>query len=841
MAPANNTLSIVIDVDDREAVQKLKGVDRALDDVRGTTTKAGESMSDFEQEVRKAIDADVQLITGTQQLATVTTQTTGTMATLRAGLNQMADAAGITYKNLGLLSSATLVASAAMAGWAIGRTVAEFFGLDKAIANTTARLIGWGNVAAQETGAKQDVINLAVKRGANAMITYASALEFNAKWFVEWQAKAKAMDDVAARIHAPQELADQMAKWNSEIDKVRSAGSLPALIAGINSHVISVKELSASYRISEGAINLFKQRLADEAKAHTTAKNETTKHKTELAQLTAEVRKVESGLFGLPAQLHTLGRAFDETKIDDFTNEVAKVEQNTRIAAFGFQGMVDSLKHVGTAAGHTQDELDHFAKFDFVGPIQRATKGPNGLEDLTRHFVELGQIAGGSLDGFTRGVGLFIANMQQMSQSTDGLKGDFKDLKKDWDDLSKSQKEAAIVMAGLSIAAAATDPKSKTGQTLSYASKGAQIGSIAGPYGTLIGAGVGAIVGALKVSQNEKEARTAFAAFQQQFGTLNQTITAVGKAYADMGLSGVRAEHDLRVALDATHHSAKDVEAALATINAVLNEQKQDAADLDAAIQKYGFSLEELGPKMQKQRLDEQATTILNDWRLLVASGIDLTTVNEHMASTMTDYLHQARLTGQEVPASMKPILQTMLDQGLLTDEAGTKITDLKDLGVAFSETMTQGFERVVQKLSELIDKLGLVPNALNAIPDHTVHIDYEYAPYNPPDYGSRGGLVTAAGIQHLAGGGRVLPFPGQPRGTDNIPIWASEGERLLSVRQNRAYEAGGGGDAKVLAELKAMRADTAAMRAEAARREATADRRFARAMRDETQKVARR
>jgi hypothetical protein len=118
---------------------------------------------------------------------------------------------------------------------------------------------------------------------------------------------------------------------------------------------------------------------------------------------------------------------------------------------------------------------------------------------------------------------------------------------------------------------------------------------------------------------------------------------------------------------------------------------------------------------MQKQKLDEQAKELANDWSLLVKSGIDVVTVDQKMASSTWDYLQMAKKTGQEVPAAMKPVIQSMIDQGVFTDENGKKITDMGQLGIKFSETMTAGFDRIVARLDALLGKLGVdLPKVLN-------------------------------------------------------------------------------------------------------------------------------
>jgi hypothetical protein len=184
----------------------------------------------------------------------------------------------------------------------------------------------------------------------------------------------------------------------------------------------------------------------------------------------------------------------------------------------------------------------------------------------------------------------------------------------------------------------------------------------------------------------------------------------------------------------------KDFETAAQKVTGVIgafaDEQAADAARLEAAIDKYGFAFEELGAKFQQTKLDERAKDLIEDWRVLVESGIDVSKVNEKMADAVSDFLKTAIKTGAQVPAAMRPILEQMVKQGTLTDAAGEKIESLEDTGVQFAETMTQGFDRVVAKLDELIGNLIGAGNALADIPDEkdiTIRVHYEYDD-EPPD-----------------------------------------------------------------------------------------------------------
>jgi hypothetical protein len=161
-------------------------------------------------------------------------------------------------------------------------------------------------------------------------------------------------------------------------------------------------------------------------------------------------------------------------------------------------------------------------------------------------------------------------------------------------------------------------------------------------------------------------------------------------------------------------------QAAQEKLDRFAREQEEDAERLEKAIEKYGFAWDELGKNIQQKKLDEQAKDLIEDWRVLIEAGVDLGKVNAKMSDHIEEYLKLAKQTGAEVPAAMRPMLQKMIESGVLTDANGKKIEHLEDLGVTFAQTMTQGFDRIVEKLEELIRKIGGVGDALDDIPDVT-------------------------------------------------------------------------------------------------------------------------
>ncbi len=354
----------------------------------------------------------------------------------------------------------------------------------------------------------------------------------------------------------------------------------------------------------------------------------------------------------------------------------------------------------------------------------------------------------------------------------------------------------------------------------------------------MIIAGIAGAVSAIKtlfggLSADVKKARADVAEYEKSFGGVQNMIAAVSLAFAETGRSGADAELALKNLWNSSQQGAEATKRAIDELNAVLNEQKQDAADLKAAIAEYGFTIEQLGPAMQKQQLTEQAVTLMNQFRLLAGSGIDVGLVVEKMSGKLNDYLNLSIKTGTEVPESMRPIIQKMIEMGTWTDANGVKITDLSATGLTFSETMTQGFDRIVQKLEEVINKIAGASGAINAIPTHkTIQVDFEMGPvpeFNYDNYAARGGFVTSAGVQYLQGGGNVLPF--HPRGSDTVRAMLTPGEGVVNRSGMSALGADGlrrlnRGEAPapvidfsaMAAELRQLREEQRAMRRDLSR-----------------------
>lgn len=577
------------------------------------------------------------------------------------------------------------------------------------------------------------------------------------------EASTKTMNDAATKLKAHNDALDAVNKKIQEA--TRDTGTLNAAqqasVLQYTALGLSNSEIGLKMGISELAVKKFNDQLKDHEEALKGAAEitklftaEGNKHWKEWADEVAKQLKTTNGLVVTNFNDHLAAqKVFDDeiakrtmTSYDYQKFKINEHLQSQKEALATKGGDWKAAFDIDTKVANDAIEAIEWQKIqDDIDAADQATAdwaahSEANLSALSTAFSNLANIAGGALGGLMGALGQTIALMETMQKGGGALNQMFGGGTSifapghTFGQPTSTGGQAAFAGAqvGVGMLADATeDPETKKGQVAHYAAKGAQMGAIAGPYGMAIGAGVGAIVGALKVSPVEIAARKEYEEWQariiaqfDQMATKSQTMEAAGRnwakvnitvrdAYESVGLTGDQAMKDLSIALDATHHNADDVKAALARINQTLDYQKQDAADLDAAVQKYGFSIEELGPKMRQQKLTEQGVSILNNFRLLAGSGIEVSTVLQHMGGDINEFIHSALKTGTEVPEAMRPMLQKMVEMGTLTDADGNKITDLSTSGLSFSETMTKGFDRIVAALEKISMGLGVdVPTA---------------------------------------------------------------------------------------------------------------------------------
>lgn len=200
---------------------------------------------------------------------------------------------------------------------------------------------------------------------------------------------------------------------------------------------------------------------------------------------------------------------------------------------------------------------------------------------------------------------------------------------------------------------------------------------------------------------------------------------------------------------------------------------------------KYKISIDQLGPAFQQQRLSDMAKEIINDFTLLNLGGTQTGTILEGMSPKINELVNQSVKYGTEIPANMKPWIEDLIRTGKLTDENGTKVTDLSK--IKFGEPVATEYEKIQGAVKELIAKMG---DLITKIADMTTKIDemtrprtvdigFNVAPM--PDLSELDGYT-----EQMSRGG-VVPFPKYlsaggfiPRGTDTVPAMLTPGEGVL-------------------------------------------------------------
>lgn len=168
------------------------------------------------------------------------------------GIEDIASAAGKSAAGLGAVSTAGLALGVGVAGWGIGRAIADFFDLDKAIAQTSARLLGYGDLAAETAGAKQDVINRAIAEGARETITYAAAVQFLVA------AELKRSDAYAVST-------ERLAAAHKEVRGLSEATIAAIAIAQENG--ATTEQITRHFNVSADALRVLAERQRDAGKA----------------------------------------------------------------------------------------------------------------------------------------------------------------------------------------------------------------------------------------------------------------------------------------------------------------------------------------------------------------------------------------------------------------------------------------------------------------------------------------------------------------------------------------------------------------------------------------------
>ena len=305
------------------------------------------------------------------------------------------------------------------------------------------------------------------------------------------------------------------------------------------------------------------------------------------------------------------------------------------------------------------------------------------------------------------------------------------------------------------------DIATSLGETLTKSLTGAlgstiagSIGGLMGPLGALAGSAIGGLVDSLfgpGEAEKVNDMRDAFFDAQGGFVAFSESMAAVSDAdWAKKIFDAKTIEEFNALVLESQ---------GLMHMKSVADEK------LQAAVDKYGFSIEELGPKWAAQELEKMAGGLLEEYELLVASGIDQGIVLDKMGEGMSDYVNTALAAGQSVPESMRKMIEAAIANGEILDENGEAFASVEEAGITFAQSMTESMMSVVESVQMLVNAL-LGINDIDVSPN--IHIPSGGGSSIPdnrnPDFQAAAGFFSASmPVGPRAGGGTdIRVHPGE-------------------------------------------------------------------------------
>jgi hypothetical protein len=281
------------------------------------------------------------------------------------GLEDIANAAGKSATEIGLLGTAGLVVGTAMAAWNIGKQIGEVTGLTQAIEDLAASWMGLGNLAGETAGAKQDTINLAIARGAAETINYANAIKFlSEQGQIATDKQINWRDKLADSYRELRNLTDAQ---KAEIAIAQEAGATTEQLTnkyGIHANTLGLLSKETAKAAAEQAKLTAEHEkdlaLAEKRQAANVAGVElmerdarlmADRNKFDAEQLAIQNQKLEAGK-GYVAQMGEVARVNKEAADFDKTlvTEQAALEQSNQELIASFSTMTEGHLEAGAAA-----------------------------------------------------------------------------------------------------------------------------------------------------------------------------------------------------------------------------------------------------------------------------------------------------------------------------------------------------------------------------------------------------------------------------------------------------------------------------------------------------------
>jgi TP901 family phage tail tape measure protein len=383
-------------------------------------------------------------------------------------------------------------------------------------------------------------------------------------------------------------------------------------------------------------------------------------------------------------------------------NEQLELDLRTVDASVtGFQDLIFEYHKVAEAklkaldAGEAVDKLeDDLARAAAAAErlFQHLMRLAGQVIDLGNAVNNLGDTVGGAFGSMVSGIGNVIAAWGRAKQAIleyqrqGGATG--------------IQKATAVVGGATDIigATAAGGVGARTAMgALAGAGAGLAIGAAFAPaslgislvVGALAGATVGALRAAFAMTEYQKRAREGAQATQALVKSAVEATGGLDKLRERAAIVGIDVIAAIR---DASKTGTREADPEY--LKKVLDEIEAKTRQLSAALDKYGLSWKDLGEQARRAHLGTVAQTLYDDFQLLLTAGADTSTVVRGMKDVLNGLINDALTAGVKIPVGMQPILEQLIQMGLLTEENKRLMMGLSSQSVVDFKAMEEAANR---------------------------------------------------------------------------------------------------------------------------------------------------
>ena len=383
----------------------------------------------------------------------------------------------------------------------------------------------------------------------------------------------------------------------------------------------------------------------------------------------------------------------------------------------------------------------------------------------------LGSVKSFSAEG-SRAWGQFAATVQQtpaVSRSFDQVRGALQNLPSVI--LSAIQGGGNVLKSvGASIGSSlAGDLVSNFGSKLP-GMMGGILSTVAGPLGSMFGSLAGDLAGKL---------------FGKLFGPSQlQQVEDMRRKFLDAG-GGLQAMQERADAAGVSMQglfnarTTSQFQSAMDVFNQSLRESEERTQKTKEAMDRWGLTIDQMGPKFAAQDINRKLLSIVGDMQLLTSAGADFNLVAEKMAPEINKLVRASITAGTEVPREMEPILRKMFDLGLLTNASGDKLEDFGE--ITFATDINRQFSALISKMDELLSRFFGMEDTLNRSREQAGLLSDIVRDIEPPQWQEPGSSFV--GFDQGGMAGRDYR---RPSSRDVIPALLRPGEVVLTPEQAR-------------------------------------------------------